>query len=137
MKVAMAAETERLMRNWARWRSGVPIGLAVSGAYDLEAPGRREETPIPLLNGEAVDVEEGVQALPTELKLVVYVHWLDRDLQEKWIGGKATTDRRARRCRCAVATYYRRLGHAHARIHLHLDHLRDRRRRIALVLGHP
>lgn len=115
-------ETERLMRNWSRWKSGVPIGLAVSSAYELEARGRREEVSIPLLNGEAMEVDRAVEALPGELKDVIRRHWLQA-------GG--TIRQRAKACRCAVATYYRRLHQAHQRIRATIHLRRERGRRIA------
>lgn len=114
------AETERRMRNWARWRLGVPIGLAVSGAYDLEAPGRREETSIPLLNGEAMDVDKAVDELPEDLKAVVKEYWLRN----------GTVTQKAKACRCAIATFYRRLHQAHQRVHDHLEQLRARGARL-------
>lgn len=71
-----AAEIERLMTNWARWKSGVSMSVAISGAYDLEARGRREAGSVPLLNGEASDVDAAVSSLPAELYDVVTIHWL-------------------------------------------------------------
>lgn len=85
------------MQNWARWKSGAPIGVAISGAYDLEAPGRRDVGSMPLLNGEAADVDQAVSALPPELYDVITVHWLgkrrdrmSRATQQRTLpGGKA------------------------------------------------
>jgi hypothetical protein len=119
--MAIAAETERMMRNWARWKTGAPIGLAVSSAYELEGRGRREEAPIPLLNGEAMDVDKAVLDLPGELFQVVEQHWLKR----------GTVKDKARRCHCSEATFYRRLDDAHARVHIFLDANRERHRRLA------
>lgn len=125
--MSIDAETERLMRNWARWKLGAPIGLALTGAYELEARGRREESSIPLLNGEAGDVDQGVELLPEELRQIVRAYWL----------GKGTTEEKARRARCALRTFWRRLEHAHSRIREHLDRLRRRSRRVAEALGDP
>lgn len=119
--MAIAAETSRMMRNWARWKTGAPIGLAVSSAYQLEGRGRREEAPIPLLNGEALDVDKAVHDLPGELYHVVEQYWLKR----------GTMRDRARRCHCSEATFYRRLDDAHSRVHIYLDALRDAHRRRA------
>jgi hypothetical protein len=119
--MAIAAETGRLMLNWSRWKLGVPISVAVSGAYDLEARGRREETPTPLLNGEALDVDKAVMDLPGDLFHVVEQFWLK----------KGTLDQKARKCKCAPATFYRRLQDAHGRIHMHMDSLRARGQRMA------
>jgi hypothetical protein len=93
------AETHRMMTNWARWKTGAPIGLAVSGAYELEARGRREETSIPLLNGEAIDVDKAVDLLPKQVSLVVAEYWLRKG-----------TVGRSCRCRCSSKTFYLRLA---------------------------
>ena len=100
------AETARLMQNWAQWRSGASISVAVSSAFDLEARGRREAVSVPLLNGEAVDVDSAVEALPTDLHVVVIEHWLK----------KGTAEKHARECGCGLTTYWKRLGHGHERI---------------------
>jgi hypothetical protein len=113
------------MRNWAAWKvSGSSIDAAMSAAhvsmtsaYSLEARGRRSDVSIPLFDAEALDVDQAVGHLPEQLKLVVAEYWLR----------KGTTMQKVRRCRCAVATFYRRLGHAHSRVHLHLAGLRQRR----------
>lgn len=118
--MSIDADTERLMLNWARWRSGTLIGTPISGAYDLEAPGRREEASIPLLNGEAVDVEEAVRQLPHELHAVVCEYWL--------YSGSA--GKKAKKCRCALRTFWLRLERAHSRIRIHLDSVRERARKI-------
>jgi hypothetical protein len=115
--MAIDAEITRLMTNWARWKlGGAAIGVAMSGAYDLEAPGRREAVSMPLLNGEAADVERAVMDLPGELFHVVEQFWLKR----------GSIQHKAKRCGCAIATLYRRLDDAHERIQLYLKALRQR-----------
>lgn len=118
--MAVNAETTRLMTNWARWKSGVSISAAVSSAYNMEGHGRRDETPTPLINGEAVDVDAAVKLLPAELVDVVAVWWLR--------GGRA--EDKAARCKCSVASLYRRLDYAHGRIRAHLSALRERGNRM-------
>jgi DNA-directed RNA polymerase specialized sigma24 family protein len=100
------AETGRLMQNWAQWKSGASISVAVSSAFNLEARGRREAVSVPLLNGEASDVDAAVDALPADLRAVVTEHWL----------AKGTAEKHAKVCGCEIRTYYRRLDHAHERI---------------------
>jgi DNA-directed RNA polymerase specialized sigma24 family protein len=119
--VAIDADTQRMMNNWACWRSGVLIGTPISGAYDLEARGLREETSMPLLNGEALDVEAAVRQLPHELHAVVCEYWLRN----------GSSAQKARKCRCAAKTFYRRLEQAHSRIRIHLDSVRERSRKMA------
>lgn len=116
---ATDAETHRMMTNWARWKTGAPIGLAVSSAYELEARGRREEMSIPLLNGEALDVDQGVDLLPKQVSLVVAEYWLRQ----------GTIRQKLHRCRCSSKTFYLRLRQAHQRIHAHLRALRSRLRK--------
>jgi hypothetical protein len=129
----IAVETERLMRNWALWKySGSSISAAMSSAhvamtsaYSLEARGSRSGVSMPLFDAEALDVDQAVGVLPEPLKLVVAEYWLR----------KGTTMQKVRRCRCAVATFYRRLGHAHSRIHLHLSGLRQRRMAVSATVA--
>lgn len=119
--MAIDAETERLMLNWARWKSGASVTLAMSSAYDLEARGRREATPMPLINGEGVEVDAAVEQLPPELKLVVIQFWTK--------GG--TIRQKARTCGCVERSLYNRLDDAHHRIRCHLSGQREIARRAA------
>jgi hypothetical protein len=110
--------TQLLMENWARWKSGVSISVAVS-RWGLEARGRRDVSSIPLLNGEAADVDSAVDALPPELRQAVVEYWLK----------KGTAEKHARACRCELRTFYRRLDHAHERIRALLRAKRDQAER--------
>lgn len=80
---------------------------------------------MPLINGEAVDVDGAVDALPGELRVVVIQFWTK----------SGTVHEKARRAGCHVDTLYRRLEDAHHRIRSHLAALREagRRRRAALA----
>lgn len=116
---AQEEEVSRMLSNWVRWKlGGASISLAMS-LQGLPSRGTRSETPVPLINGEAVDVDSAVEALPGPLRLVVHVHWLhelpDRQGRPRR-APRAPTDQRARACRCSVRTYFRRLRHAHDRI---------------------
>lgn len=126
--MAIDAETERVMRNWAMWRAGSLTGVPVSGAYDLEAPGHRGDTAIPLINGEAVEVEQAVQAIDEQLRTVLEEYWLK----------SGPIEMKARRCACCVATLYRRLDRAHAAIKAHRAELRKsaERKRQAYARSH-
>lgn len=125
-KAIEEAETVALMTNWALWKvsggdtaAGVGGSGIISSAYNLEARGRRAAVAIPLINGDAVIVDQAVRALPAELRQVINVHWLQQ-IEDKrgrlrpW--PHANTEQRARACGCQVRTYWRRLGHAHERI---------------------
>jgi len=104
--MAIDADTERLMNNWARWRDGGGLSTPITAAYGLEARGRREEVSIPLINGEAVDVDAAVEDLPEPLKHVVVEFWCK----------PGTVRNKANRCGSAVDTFYRKLEDAHYRI---------------------
>lgn len=108
--MAIDEETHRLMSNWAAWQSGASISLALSGAYALEARGRRAEMCMPLLNGEALDVDRAVEQLDLSLHQVI---------REQWLRG-GTAVQKARACRCHVDTFYKRLDVAHAHIRSYL-----------------
>lgn len=117
--MAIDADTTRMMTNWARWRDGSGMGgCAITAAYDLEARGRREEVSVPLINGEAVDVDGAVGLLRPELKQAV-VQW--------WCKG-GTIERKAKVCGCWPKTLYNRIEEAHRQIHAHLRDLRERGR---------
>lgn len=104
--MAIDAETDRLMNNWARWRDGGGVSCSVTAAYDLEARGRREEVSMPLINGEAVDVDAAVEDLQPQLKQVVIEFWTK----------PGTVRNKANRCGSAVDAFYRKLEDAHYRI---------------------
>lgn len=105
--MAIDAETNRLMQNWALWRSGSLTGVPSSGAYELEGRGSRAELPMPLINGDAVEIDQAVGQLDAPLKLAVEEYWLRA----------GSIEEKARRCGCEARTLYRRLDRAHAGIH--------------------
>lgn len=110
-----------MMLNWAQWRDGgaQADGISMTNAYDLAPRGRRDPKATTLLNGEAIDVEAAVNALPPDLYSVVIEYWTK----------KGNTEKHARACRCAVATFYRRLDHAHERIRALMQAKRDQAER--------
>jgi DNA-directed RNA polymerase specialized sigma24 family protein len=115
------AEFRRRMTNWSIWRSGASISLAASTAYDPALHESNYDECYPLMNGDAVDVEEAVLQLPPELRNVVEAYWV----------GRGSNEQKARSCKCAIRTYWRRLDHAHVRIQQHLSVRRARHRRAA------
>lgn len=125
--MAIDDETARLMNNWAQWRAGASVGLAMSGAYDA-AIRDTFDTPMPLLNGEALEVNQAVERLEAPLATAVTEYWC--------YSGNAVE--KARRCGCALATLYRRLDQAHAGVHAYRRELlaRVERMRKALSRSH-
>lgn len=123
-------ETERRMTNWARWRvAGGRISLAMSSAYSLEGRGRRDEVGVPLIDGEAEDVEKVVLALQYPLQLVLIEYWVK--------GGSVA--QKARACRCARSTFFERLALGHKAVVDGLAQLRrqSEHRRTRLAPAEP
>lgn len=105
--MAVDTETYRLMENWARWRAGCSIGMAVSSAYSQQIKDAYD-TPLPLMNGDAIEVNQAVDRLELHLQRAVVEFWC-------WSG---QTQDKALRAGCgSVATLYRRLDQAHAFVH--------------------
>lgn len=105
--MAIDTETYRLMENWARWRAGVTIGMGVSSAYSQQIKDAYD-TPLPLMNGDAVEVSQAVDRLEPYLQSAVIEYWC-------WSGSYQD---KAMRAGCgSVATLYRRLDQAHAFVH--------------------
>lgn len=122
--MAIDAETTRLMTNWAQWRAGASVALAMSGAYDA-AVRDTYDTPMPLLNGEALEVNQAVEGLEASLAKAVTEFWC--------YSGNAAE--KARRCGCALGTLYRRLDQAHAGVHAYRRELVARAQRIRKALS--
>ena len=94
------------MQNWARWKSGVRMSVAISSAYNLDALRYRDETPLAPIDGNAILVDAVVEALPDGIKIV---------LVEYWVRGGSNAQKVAR-CRCSAATFYRRLDDGNRRV---------------------
>lgn len=109
------AETTRLMENWAAWRRGDSISCAVSAAY-REAIRDTYDTPLPLINGEALDVDKAIGRLEQHLQKAVEEFWVRRGQQHQI----------ARACGCSMRAVYRRLDQAHRFIHAFLHELKER-----------
>jgi hypothetical protein len=84
---------ERRMRNWALWRSGGAdlMWLSLSNIYDMGPRAPRLGNVMPILQGEAEDVDEAVRSLAEELQRAV-VLWYVRQLEPERM-------RKALRCR--------------------------------------
>ena len=123
--MAIDSETSRLMQNWALWQSGASISCAVSGAYDA-ALKDAYDTPMPLINGEAIEVNQAVEAMAPHLAKAVREYWCK----------PASAHVVAMSCSCSIAALYRRLDQAHARVHDHRRVLKDRAARVRSALSH-
>ena len=113
--MAIDNETTRLMTSWAMWRTGGSThGMAVSTAFSEARDSY--DTPMPLINGEALEVDQAVHAMRPELQRVVIQFWCKR----------GTVAERAARAGCGMRTFYDRLDQAHAAVHAHRAELRRR-----------
>ncbi len=101
-------DLERALRNWARWvvSSGADLHSAFPLA-EIQGRGRRAEASIPIINGEAVEMDSIIEAMPVRYMEVIRV-WYVRELPPAAA---------ARRCRCCLQTIYNRLETAWSIIH--------------------
>lgn len=95
----------RMLENWARWvvadggskRSPYP-------AYNLEPPGPRAGSQLPMLNGEAEDVDAVIADMSPRYQQPLRMNY-------QWPN---VADRvNAKRCNCSLNTYKSRLHEAH------------------------
>lgn len=118
-------ETTRLMLNWAQWRTGASVSMAMSGCYTGMAAGDSYDTPMPLLNGEAIEVNQAVERLePHQGKAVTEFWCYSGNPYEK-----------AARLGCSPAAMYRRLEQAHAFVHAYRRELRAKAERARKALS--
>lgn len=118
------AETTRVMENWAGWRRGDSIGAAVSSAYrDVRDA---YDMPLPLINGEAVDVQKAIDRLEPHQAKAVEEFWVRRGQLHQIV----------RACGCSKAALYRRLDQAHRFIHAFLAELKTRAERLRKERAH-
>lgn len=112
--------TKVLMSNWAQWRiSREQHGLAMTNAYSLTASGGGGENgTIVLINDEAFEVEQAVNAMADYLRQALVEYWIRSD----------PPDRKASRCRCSLSTYWRRLGRGHQAVHTFRRELQERQK---------
>jgi hypothetical protein len=101
----MDHEIERMLENWARWKVSGGWGGAntVSSLYNLGPRSPRSGNVIPILNGEAEDLDRIIEGLAdVRLKRVIVI-------QYQWGGAQ---EGKARRCGCCVNTFKARLEKA-------------------------
>jgi len=106
MKGRWHEDVVRMLTNWAMWLAGDTRHGSRSPfpAYNLAAPGPRAGNVIPVLSGEAEDVNTVISTLPLRYQRPLQMHYC-------WPG---RSDRsKAAACACALNTYKDRLDHAH------------------------
>lgn len=77
-------DVERMLNNWALWRvGGGPNGVGYATTdYSLEGRGRRAELAMPVINGEAIDVDNLVERLPFEQRQALHARYLGELLRD-------------------------------------------------------
>jgi hypothetical protein len=105
MKNRWGDEIVRLLNNWAMWQAGGSNGGESSfPAYRLAAPGPRFGNVMPVLSGEAEDVNKVILTLQVRYQQPLRMHYC-------WPG---RSDRsKALACNCCLNTYKSRLDDAH------------------------
>src|SRR5690349_12388927 len=79
---ALQQEQIRMMRNWIKGKDGTPIGG--SGSFNLVGTNSVYESRIPILYGEAVDVEAAVKTLPGRYQGAVRQFWTFEGRSLRW-----------------------------------------------------
>lgn len=135
------SEIERMLDNWARWSSGG--GLAAHCAvsvYDLGGRGSRAATTMPVIDGEALDIDGIVRGLKFEHEQVLYARYKRELLLERAAMGKVvrvrlphfpssfTDEQIAKRLRITRMTYFNRWHAARALVASRYADLRRRHR---------
>jgi hypothetical protein len=95
----------RMLENWARWvvadggssRSPYP-------AYNLEQPGPRAGSQIPILSGEAEDADAVIAGMSMRYQQPLRMNYLWTNVADRV---------NAKRCNCSLNTYKARLHEAH------------------------
>lgn len=88
----------RLMRNWVRAKSG-GMGFAISGAYSGIAPDTFDGPSMPILLGEAADVDRALERVPLRERAAVMVFWQFEGRSLPWFGRRLGLDYRTAQTR--------------------------------------
>lgn len=96
-------EIERMLNNWALWvfsgRSSIS-SISPYPAYNLAPPPPRSGSTMPILSGEAEELDKIIQGIDQRLGRAIAVFYLWNDTQEQ----------KAKRCGVCVNTFKDRLG---------------------------
>lgn len=97
---------DRMLDNWARWLFGgtVQSQVAISSIYRIGPRPPRYGNTMPMINGEAIDVDKAIRRLPRR-----YQQTLEVEMQD-WLF--PTKELKARRCGVCVRTYQTRIEDA-------------------------
>ncbi|MDA8095574.1 MAG: hypothetical protein M0T84_17035 [Betaproteobacteria bacterium] len=94
-------DLERMLENWARWKFSPGVGRAGSPfpIYNLGPKPPRYGNTMPVINGEAIDMDSAINSLQDRYKRALAIQYLWGDDQES----------KAKRCGCCVRTFRDRL----------------------------
>lgn len=100
----MDHDIERILENWAKWKAGDGYGGAMSCSplYDMGPRAPRYGNVMPILNGEAEDIDKIINSLDERLKRAISIQYLWGDTQQQ----------KAKRCGCCLNTFKARLDKA-------------------------
>lgn len=94
----------RLMRNWAKATSGSSNAYSMTSAYTGVMAGDGYDSAMPILQGEAMDVDVAFQAVDMPERIAVQLYWLYETRSLRWLAAKA---------RCSHPTYAKRCIDGH------------------------
>ena len=122
-------DLERRLQNWARWTADAgPYSTArISIVYSGGARGRRAEPSMPLISGEAVELDMLIGRLSTSHRDALRAHYARRGPAGQWLGTLSEMAV-AQALGCARSTLHERLASARKRL---VVELADRRRTMA------
>lgn len=111
----------RQMRNWA-WANSGGMGFAISSAYDGMVRDTYDGPAMPVLLGEAGDVDRGLERLPLRERSAVMIFWQFEGRPLRWLGRRMQVDHH---------TAKRRILTGHELLQAELTRQRAAQRRIA------
>lgn len=102
----MADDFDRMLENWARWLFGDTVQslVAISSIYHLGPKPPRYGNTMPIINGEAIDLDRAIRRLARRHQQTLEVEMQD------WL--YPTKILKARRCGVCVRTYQTRIEEA-------------------------
>jgi hypothetical protein len=78
----------RLMRNWATATVGSSREYSMSTAYDGLIGGDSYDSSMPVIRGEAIDVDVAFQVLEIKERQAVQLYWLYEGRSFRWLAGR-------------------------------------------------
>lgn len=115
----------RLMRNWAKATAGSSADYSMTSAYAGKVGSDGYDSTMPILRGEAVDVDVAFQAVDIPQRIAVQLYWLWERKSYRWLAMKAG---------CTHPTFVSRVMDGHLALRQELHRRRAKLGQIARVL---